>query len=200
MSKTEDALKEAFAGESQANRKYLALFAVKADSVFPRLNQVVQSKKEFISYLFYCQSFRVFKHHLVFKLEPVRFNLQGIGIDLSFPKPFCATELNIIWINIRYSLQRIEKHPAQRTVFNTEGNVGYPILYFDNRIINRQGFQVLRIVLAAADKMTKTALQRETIRQFIKSIDQFDDGFIDHPIAETGQASVPLFLEMRVFQ
>jgi len=30
MSKTEDALKEAFAGESQANRKYLA-FAVKAD-------------------------------------------------------------------------------------------------------------------------------------------------------------------------
>lgn len=31
MSKTEDALKEAFAGESQANRKYLA-FAVKADN------------------------------------------------------------------------------------------------------------------------------------------------------------------------
>jgi len=30
MSKTEDALKEAFAGESQANRKYLA-FAIKAD-------------------------------------------------------------------------------------------------------------------------------------------------------------------------
>jgi len=30
MSKTEEALKEAFAGESQANRKYLA-FAVKAD-------------------------------------------------------------------------------------------------------------------------------------------------------------------------
>ena len=30
MSKSEDALKEAFAGESQANRKYLA-FAVKAD-------------------------------------------------------------------------------------------------------------------------------------------------------------------------
>src|SRR4030042_842937 len=30
MSKTEDALKEAFAGESQANRKYLA-FAAKAD-------------------------------------------------------------------------------------------------------------------------------------------------------------------------
>jgi rubrerythrin len=31
MSKTEDALKEAFAGESQANRKYLA-FAAKADA------------------------------------------------------------------------------------------------------------------------------------------------------------------------
>lgn len=30
MSKTEEALKEAFAGESQANRKYLA-FAIKAD-------------------------------------------------------------------------------------------------------------------------------------------------------------------------
>jgi rubrerythrin len=30
MSKSEDALKEAFAGESQANRKYLA-FAAKAD-------------------------------------------------------------------------------------------------------------------------------------------------------------------------
>ncbi|MCK7508311.1 MAG: hypothetical protein MZV70_32505 [Desulfobacterales bacterium] len=30
MSKTEDALKEAFGGESQANRKYLA-FAAKAD-------------------------------------------------------------------------------------------------------------------------------------------------------------------------
>ena len=30
MSKTEDALKEAFSGESQANRKYLA-FAIKAD-------------------------------------------------------------------------------------------------------------------------------------------------------------------------
>ena len=30
MSKTEDALKEAFAGESQANRKYLA-FAAKAE-------------------------------------------------------------------------------------------------------------------------------------------------------------------------
>ncbi|MCK7502986.1 MAG: hypothetical protein MZV70_02045 [Desulfobacterales bacterium] len=36
MSKTEDALKEAFAGESQANRKYLA-FAAKADQEgFPR--------------------------------------------------------------------------------------------------------------------------------------------------------------------
>jgi len=36
MSKTEDALKEAFAGESQANRKYLAFAAKATRKDFPR--------------------------------------------------------------------------------------------------------------------------------------------------------------------
>jgi rubrerythrin len=43
MSKTEDALKEAFAGESQANRKYLA-FAAKADQEgFPQVARLFRA-------------------------------------------------------------------------------------------------------------------------------------------------------------
>lgn len=46
MSKTEDALKEAFAGESQANRKYLA-FAVKADQEgFPQVARLFRAAAE----------------------------------------------------------------------------------------------------------------------------------------------------------
>ena len=46
MSKTEDALKEAFAGESQANRKYLA-FAAKADQEgFPRAAKLFRAAAE----------------------------------------------------------------------------------------------------------------------------------------------------------
>ena len=46
MSKTEDALKEAFAGESQANRKYLA-FAAKADAEgFPRAAKLFRAAAE----------------------------------------------------------------------------------------------------------------------------------------------------------
>ncbi len=46
MSKTEDALKEAFAGESQANRKYLA-FAAKADSEgFPQAAKLFRAAAE----------------------------------------------------------------------------------------------------------------------------------------------------------
>ncbi len=46
MSKTEDYLKEAFAGESQANRKYLA-FAVKADQEgFPQIARLFRAAAE----------------------------------------------------------------------------------------------------------------------------------------------------------
>jgi len=46
MSKTEDALKEAFAGESQANRKYLA-FAAKADQEgFPQAAKLFRAAAE----------------------------------------------------------------------------------------------------------------------------------------------------------
>ena len=46
MSKTEEALKEAFAGESQANRKYLA-FAAKADQEgFPRAAKLFRAAAE----------------------------------------------------------------------------------------------------------------------------------------------------------
>lgn len=46
MSKTEDALKEAFAGESQANRKYLA-FAAKADQEgFPQAARLFRAAAE----------------------------------------------------------------------------------------------------------------------------------------------------------
>lgn len=46
MSKTEDALKEAFAGESQANRKYLA-FAIKADQDgFPQAARLFRAAAE----------------------------------------------------------------------------------------------------------------------------------------------------------
>jgi rubrerythrin len=46
MSKSEDALKEAFAGESQANRKYLA-FAAKADSEgFPQAARLFRAAAE----------------------------------------------------------------------------------------------------------------------------------------------------------
>jgi rubrerythrin len=46
MSKTEDALKEAFAGESQANRKYLA-FAAKADQEgFPQVARLFRAAAE----------------------------------------------------------------------------------------------------------------------------------------------------------
>ncbi len=46
MSKTEDALKEAFAGESQANRKYLA-FAAKADAEgFPQAARLFRAVAE----------------------------------------------------------------------------------------------------------------------------------------------------------
>lgn len=46
MSKSEDALKEAFAGESQANRKYLA-FAIKADQEgFPQAAKLFRAAAE----------------------------------------------------------------------------------------------------------------------------------------------------------
>jgi len=46
MSKTEDALKEAFAGESQANRRYLA-FAVQADAEgFPQAARLFRAAAE----------------------------------------------------------------------------------------------------------------------------------------------------------
>jgi rubrerythrin len=46
MSKTENALKEAFAGESQANRKYLA-FAIKADQEgFPQAARLFRAAAE----------------------------------------------------------------------------------------------------------------------------------------------------------
>jgi rubrerythrin len=46
MSKTEEALKEAFAGESQANRKYLA-FAAKADQEgFPQVARLFRAAAE----------------------------------------------------------------------------------------------------------------------------------------------------------
>lgn len=46
MSKSEDALKEAFAGESQANRKYLA-FAAKADQEgFPQVAKLFRAAAE----------------------------------------------------------------------------------------------------------------------------------------------------------
>ncbi len=46
MSKTEQALKEAFAGESQANRKYLA-FAVKADQEgYPQMARLFRAAAE----------------------------------------------------------------------------------------------------------------------------------------------------------
>jgi rubrerythrin len=46
MSKTEEALKEAFAGESQANRKYLA-FAAKADQEgFPQAGRLFRAAAE----------------------------------------------------------------------------------------------------------------------------------------------------------
>lgn len=65
---------------------------------------------------------------------------------------------DVLWVNIRNSLQSIKKHPSQITAFNAEGDVSNPVLHFGNGICQWQGFQVMRIILATVDKMSIATL------------------------------------------
>ena len=57
--------------------------------------------KKFISYIFNKERFLKINFRQVFTLKPIWFHLQHIRIDLSFPEPFCTTELDVFRINSR---------------------------------------------------------------------------------------------------
>ena len=84
---------------------------------------------------------------------------------MSFPEPLCTAELNAFRVDRFDFFKSFNQSASGRTVFNAEGNVGDPVRHFGNGIRNRQGIQVMRILLAGVYKMPITALQCETIRQ-----------------------------------
>lgn len=106
-------------------------------------------------------------------LKPVWFYLQCIGINLSFPEPFCTTELDIFQIDSCDFFKRFKPRFPKKTVINADGNVSNPVFHFDSGISDRQRLKVIRIVLTVVNKMAVTALQDETIRQAVKSVSLF---------------------------
>ncbi len=58
----------------------------------------------------------------------------------------------------------------------------------------------MRIFLTVVNKMSIAALQGETIRQFVKTVDEDDYGYVNHVIGETAQTFLPLHLIMRIFR
>jgi len=140
------------------------------------------------------QRFLVIKYRRVLTLKPVWFHLQRIGIDLSFPEPLRTTELDVVRIDSGDLFQRFEQPSSQKTVLNTEGNVGNPVLHFSNGIFPRQGLKVMRVFLTVVDEMSIAALQCETIRQSVESVDEIDYGYVNHVIRKIAQTSLPLRL------
>ena len=118
-------------------------------------------------------------------LEPIRFNLQCIRVDLSFPKPPCRTKLDIVRINQRNTPQRLEKRFAGRTVLDAKSNIGDPVINAVNRRGYRQRFQIVWILLAGIKKMSIAALDGKTMGQFVKAVDDLDYGCINPGIDES---------------
>lgn len=132
-------------------------------------------------------------------LEPFRFDLKRVRIDLSLPEPLRTTKLNVIRIDSHDLTLSPKQSSSQLAVFNTKADIGDPVLHFGNSICNRQGIQVVSIVLTLVEKMPIAALQRETIRQPVERMYQLNDGGIDHSITETSQSVPSLIRIMRVF-
>ncbi len=63
----------------------------------------------------------------VLPLEPFRLDLKGIGIDLSFPEPVSAAQLDVIRIDLRNPLQGIDKSFPGFAVINTDTDIGDPV-------------------------------------------------------------------------
>ena len=82
---------------------------------------------------------------------------------------------------------------------NAEGNIGNSVLHFANSAFHRQWLKIMRIFLTVVDKMTIAALQRETIRQFVKPVDDIDDRHVNHAISEIAQRFSPLHLIMWIY-
>lgn len=115
----------------------------------------------------------------IFISKPEGFHLQRKGIDLSFPKPLCTAELNIIRVHGFKFFERFKQVSSGNAVFYAKGNVGDSVFNFGNTAFCGQGGKVVRIILAFVDKMAITALQGEAIGQAVKFTDEPSDRRVD---------------------
>jgi hypothetical protein len=131
--------------------------------------------------------------------EPVWLNLQGIRINLFFPKPVRAAELDIIRIQRRDFFELLKKLSSWGAVFKTKGNVGNPVLHSINGVCLRQWFQVMSVILTSINKMPIAALQGEAVRKFIHAVNEISYGSINDAVMKVREIYFSLFLIKRVF-
>lgn len=141
------------------------------------------------------QGFLEIEFGRILALEPVRFDLQCVGIYVSFPEPFSGAELDVIRIDIRYPLEDLEKSSPCSAVFYAETDVRDPVIDFTDSIRYGQCFQIMGIAPAVIDEMPVAALQGKTERQPVEVVNQIDDRSVDHIITQSGQGFLPLLLK-----
>lgn len=135
------------------------------------IQTIPESNKELIPHFFYMQGLTITQYGGVLMFEPVRFDLQDIRIDLSFPKPLGPAKLNIFRIEKRDAFQCLKQFPARIIFLNAETNIGNPVFHFLDGIGYGQGIEVMGIFPITVNKMAIATLQSETTGYPVKGPD-----------------------------
>lgn len=158
----------------------------------------VQSAKDLIACPFDGKGFPVGEHGLVFLSEPVGLYLQGIGVDLTFPKPVGAAKLDVAGVKGRKDGQGFYELFSSGRVVNAQGKVGDAVLHGFHRGNGRKGHKVLRVPPTGKQEVAVAALEGKAAGQSVKIGDDPAQGRIDHGFGEASQGTPPLLGKIRV--
>ncbi|MCK9997365.1 MAG: hypothetical protein KAH56_13910 [Candidatus Krumholzibacteria bacterium] len=132
--------------------------------------------------------------------ESVRFNLQHIRIDLFFPKPLRAAELDVFRINQRDFLQGLEEPFSLVVVFKTESNIGNPVLDPGNDLCGGQGINIIGVSPATVQEMSVATLKGETEGWPVEILDDFNYWCVNFRIRKNRHTVLFLLSVIRVFR
>jgi len=157
--------------------------------------------EEAVSDILNIKGFLVVDSYLIPVLEALRFDLKDVGVDLPFPEPVCAAELNAVGMSRRDVFQVLKQPSACHAVLEAQSDVSYPVRDRCNAIANGQTLRVVAIFLSRMDEMAVATLESETEVEFLKRLHNVNNGSIDAFDIHGGQGCFPLsFVAMVIDQ
>ena len=100
----------------------------------------------------------------IFVHELERFNLQGKGVEVTFPEPLRRTKLYVVRIVDRNLLKSCAKEPAMCAVLEAQGNICDSVLDRANSV-NWNRLEVVRCLVCRTNEMPIAALYGEAVGQ-----------------------------------